>query len=228
MTRELRIQSHGVELQGILDVPDGADGVVIFAHGSGSARHSARSQVIARIFGDAGLATLLVDLMTPHEERLDRHTRSLRFDVEWLADRVIGVTHWVRLHGLPGAPIGYFGASTGAAAALVAAAREPYPVGAVVARSGRPDLAGPALDHVRTPTLLIVGADDDALLERNRDAYHRIHAAKALEIVEDAGPRFEEPGAIQEVARLALAWFTRHLADAADTRPDLGPASSHF
>ncbi|HTJ45718.1 MAG TPA: hypothetical protein VL463_26630 [Kofleriaceae bacterium] len=220
MTRELRIQAHGVELHGLLAVPDGAEGAVVFAHGSGSARHSPRSQLIARALGDAGLATLLVDLMTPHEERLDRHTRALRFDIEWLADRVIAVTHWMRLYGAPGVPLGYLGASTGAAAALVAAAREPYAIGAIVARSGRPDLAGAALEHVRAPTLLVVGGHDDALLERNRDAYHRIHATKAFEIV--------EPGSDEHVARLALEWFTRHLADAADTRPDLGPASSHF
>jgi dienelactone hydrolase len=227
-SRELTVPAHGVDLAGVLAVPPGADGVVVLAHASGSGRHSPRAALIACALHDAGLATLRVDLMTPHEERLDRHTRSLRFDIEWLADRIIGVTHWVRMQAAPGLPIGYAGASTAAAAALAAAAREPYPIGAVVSRGGRPDLAGPALEHVRAPTLLVVGGDDDALLVRNRDAYHRLHVDKALEVVPGAGPGFDEPGALDVVARLAVAWFARHLADAADTRRDLDPAASHF
>lgn len=217
-SRELTIQAHGVDLRGLVTVPEAPEGVIVIVHGSGGARLSPHHRALARALDGAGLATVLVDLMTPHEERLDRHTRSLRFDIEWLADRIIGVTHWVRMRGVPGVPIGYLAASTAAAGALAAAAREPYPIGAIVAEQGRPELAGPALEHVRAPTLLVVAAGDDAALERNRDAYHRLRATRALEAVR----------ASDDAVTLAADWFARHLADAADTRRDLDPATSHF
>jgi dienelactone hydrolase len=200
-------------LAGDLLVPDGAGAIVVFAHGSGSGRHSPRNRQVAATLEEAGMATLLLDLLTPEEDELDRLTGVHRFDIALLARRVIATVDWVRTappsHELP---IGLFGASTGAAAALAAAAARPDDVGAVVSRGGRPDLAGPALAQVRAPTLLIVGADDTVVLELNRRALELLGAReKQLVVVPGASHLFEEPGTLDEVARLAAAWFADQL-----------------
>lgn len=185
---------------------------MLFAHGSGSGRHSPRNRFVAQRLREAGLGTFLIDLLTGQEEAEDLRTGLLRFDVELLAGRVVEATRWLldspRTRGLD---IGYFGASTGAAAALVAAARLPEAVGAIVSRGGRPDLAGGYLERVRAPVLLIVGGRDHTVLELNREAMRRLPQETRLEVVPGAGHLFEEPGALEEVARLAAGWFTRHL-----------------
>ena len=197
-------------LRGALDVPAAARGLVIFAHGSGSGRKSPRNVWVARRLGAAGLATLLFDLLTTEEEALDAVTAEWRFNVALLADRLIAATDWAaRESALADLPIGYFGASTGAAAALLAAARRPA-VAAVVSRGGRPDLAGAALAEVRAPTLLIVGGDDPEVIALNRAALARLRAEARLEIVPGATHLFEEPGTLEVVATLATAWFARH------------------
>ncbi|HEV2767695.1 MAG TPA: phosphoribosyltransferase family protein [Acidimicrobiales bacterium] len=209
----------GVALQAGLVVPRQARGVVLFAHGSGSSRHSPRNRQVARALQQAGLATLLADLLTAEEEQVDVRTRHLRFDIGLLADRLAVLADWLAAdERTAGLPLGLFGASTGAGAALVAAARRPATVAAVVSRGGRPDLAGPALDSVRAPTLLIVGSLDAEVLELNRQALDRLaHLDEAgvgrrLEVVPGAGHLFEEPGALDRVALLARSWFERHLA----------------
>ncbi|HKI31774.1 MAG TPA: hypothetical protein VKA46_07890 [Gemmataceae bacterium] len=213
--REVSVRTGGVELQGHLTVPDGAHGVVLFAHGSGSSRHSPRNQYVARVLRQAGLGTLLIDLLTADEESVDQYTRHLRFDIELLALRLIGTTDWLRQHPLTDElPIGYFGASTGAGAALLAAADRPDVVRAVVSRGGRPDLAGPALLRVHAPTLLIVGGADAPVIDLNERALELLGGEKELRIVPGATHLFEEPGALEEVARLAADWFARHLAPA--------------
>jgi dienelactone hydrolase len=191
---------------------------VLFAHGSGSSRHSPRNRYVAGVLRAAGLATLLMDLLTPEEEAEDRHTARLRFDIGLLAERLVGATDWLAQQPqTAGWPVGYFGASTGAGAALVAAAQRPDVVGAVVSRGGRPDLAGGALARVEAPTLLIVGGRDEPVIGLNRQALGRLGAAeKKLVIVSGATHLFEEPGALEEVARLASGWFTRHLNRTAD------------
>jgi dienelactone hydrolase len=199
-------------LDGNLSIPDGADAIVLFAHGAGSSRFSPRNQYVASVLLRAGLATLLIDLLTPEEEEAELLTRHLRFNIELLADRLVGVTQW--LNHKPSTQrlaLGYFGASTGAAAALVAAAREPDRVGAIVSRGGRPDLAGDALPRVRAPTLLIVGGADIVVLELNREAFERLQTEKRLEIIPGATHLFEEPGALERVAELATRWFVDHL-----------------
>jgi putative phosphoribosyl transferase len=205
-----------VDLEGNLgfpEEPEGAAGVVLFAHGSGSGRHSPRNRRVARALRETGLATLLIDLLTPEEEEIDLRTRHLRFDVGLLAERLAGATDWLsRNPETRNLRVGYFGASTGAAAALVAAAERPQQVGAIVSRGGRPDLAGEALSRVRAPTLLIVGGGDVTVIGMNREAMERLCVEKRLEIVPGAGHLFEEPGALEEVARLAAGWFARHLA----------------
>jgi len=189
--------------------------VVLFAHGSGSSRHSPRNQYVARVLRQAGLGTLLIDLLTADEESVDQYTRHLRFDIELLALRLIGTTDWLRQHPLTDElPIGYFGASTGAGAALLAAADRPDVVRAVVSRGGRPDLAGPALLRVHAPTLLIVGGADAPVIDLNERALELLGGEKELRIVPGATHLFEEPGALEEVARLAADWFARHLAPA--------------
>lgn len=205
-----------LQLGGILDTSQNARGIVLFAHGSGSSRYSPRNQFVAHLLREAGLATLLIDLLTPDEEAIDVRTRQLRFDISLLAERLIDATDWL-LHNpdTQDLRIGYFGSSTGAGAALVAAARHPGAVGAVVSRGGRPDLAGAALAHVRAPTLLIVGGQDTAVLELNREALAQLNAPKQLEIVPGATHLFEEPGALVQVARLARDWFIQHLSPAA-------------
>jgi len=200
------------EIQGDLHVPQKSTSIVVFAHGSGSSRHSPRNNYVADVLNDAGIATLLIDLLTPDEELIDFQTARLRFDIGLLADRLTTITHWLRgqsatdkLH------LGYFGASTGAAAALVAAAKQPQFVEAIVSRGGRPDLAGSWLIKVRAPTLLIVGGNDKIVIELNYQAAAELRAEHRLEIVPNAGHLFEEPGTLEQVAGLARDWFDEHL-----------------
>jgi putative phosphoribosyl transferase len=215
--REVRVSAGPVELEGILAIPEGAQGIVLFAHGSGSGRHSPRNRYVAEVLREAGLATLLIDLLTPEEEEVDLRTRPLRFDIGLLADRLAGATDWLaRNPDTQELRVGYFGASTGAGAALVAAAERPE-VGAVVSRGGRPDLAGEALSHVATPTLLIVGGEDEPVIGMNWEALAQLRSEKEIEIVPGATHLFEEPGKLEEVARLAADWFTRHLIQRART-----------
>jgi dienelactone hydrolase len=215
--RLVQVPIDSVALEGNLAVPPGAQGIVLFAHGSGSSRHSPRNRYVAGALQQGGLATLLVDLLTAEEETVDRFTAHLRFDIPLLARRLVVVTEWLAQHpATQHLRLGYFGASTGAAAALVAAAECPEAVGAVVSRGGRPDLAGPALARVHAPTLLIVGGHDEEVLHLNRQALKELGAQDIqLAIVPGATHLFEEPGALEEVARLAAEWFVRHLAPAA-------------
>ena len=207
------IEAGGVSLAGSLTAPEGARGVVLFAHGSGSSRHSPRNQRVAAFLNDGGFATLLMDLLTAEEERLDLVTAELRFDIPLLGERLVAATDWLTAHPETAAlPLGFFGASTGAAGALIAAAERPEVTRAVVSRGGRPDLAGDALERVQAPTLLIVGELDVPVIAMNRDAMARMQAETKLEIVPGATHLFEEPGALDEVSRLAAAWFDRFLA----------------
>jgi pimeloyl-ACP methyl ester carboxylesterase len=197
-------------LEGDLSIPAGARGVVLFAHGSGSSRHSSRNQFVARTIREAGVGTLLFDLLTSDEEAIDSRTGHLRFDIGLLADRLIDATYWIKGE-LDYLSVGYFGSSTGGGAALVAAAKLGESVGAVVSRGGRPDLAGDALPEVKSPTLLIVGGLDYPVIEMNEEALARLRCEKELKIVPGATHLFEEPGTLQEVARLAADWFHRYL-----------------
>jgi dienelactone hydrolase len=209
----IRIPAGGTMLEGNLHVPANARGVVLFAHGSGSSRHSPRNRFVARALNEAGLATLLFDLLTSEEESVDVFTREHRFDLKLLAERLGHATDWSlrepRLHGLRP---GYFGSSTGGGAALVAAAARPGDIGAVVSRGGRPDLAGPALPRVQAPTLLIVGGHDDIVIDLNREAMTQIRCEVKLELIPGATHLFEEPGTLEQVAQLASAWFARWLS----------------
>lgn len=209
----VQISAGAVTLEGDLTVPAGAHAVVLFAHGSGSSRFSPRNRYVAEALQDAGLATLLIDLLTRQEEAIDARTGHLRFDIGLLARRLVHATDWLRHEPVTARFIlGYFGASTGAGAALVAAAARPDSVGAVVSRGGRPDLAGEALRQVQAPTLLIVGGNDQPVIALNREALAQLAApTKELVIVPGATHLFEEPGTLEEVARLAAGWFTRHL-----------------
>ena len=208
------VNASGVILEGNLEIPQGTRGIVLFAHGSGSSRHSPRNRYVAQVLRQAGLATLLMDLLTPSEEVIDRQTRHLRFDIGLLAERLVGATHWLKeTPATQKLKIGYFGASTGAAAALVAAADCPEAVGAVVSRGGRPDLAGYALSRVCAPTLLIVGERDRLVLKLNREAQAQLRVSNQLELVGGATHLFEEPGTLEEVARLASQWFARYLME---------------
>jgi putative phosphoribosyl transferase len=210
--RLVRVTAGPVRLDGNLSLPEGSRAVVLFAHGSGSSRHSSRNRHVARLLNEAKLATLLIDLLTLDEEAIDARTAHLRFDIDLLAERLLDATDWLTQHpDTQYLPIGYFGASTGAAAALVAAAERPDVVSAVVSRGGRPDLAGPALMRVRAPTLLIVGGNDVQVIQLNRAALAQLRCEKQLVIVPGATHLFEEPGALDEVARLAREWFHRHL-----------------
>jgi putative phosphoribosyl transferase len=210
--RAVRIPEGGAVIDGDLVVPEPAAGVVVFAHGTGSGRHSPRNQFVAGELQRAGLATLLLDLLTGEEEQVDLRTRHLRFDIGLLARRLLAAGRWVRADdAVAGLPVGYFGASTGAAAALIAAAEEPDMVGAVVSRGGRPDLARDELERVRCATLLIVGGADEAILDLNRQALARLRVDASLEVVPGATHLFEEPGALEAVAHLAQGWFTSHL-----------------
>jgi len=199
-------------LDGDLALPANSTGLVVFVHGSGSSRHSPRNQSVARGLNHRGLGTLLFDLLTPDEGRIDAVTGELRFDIGFLAQRLAAVIDWIATQGnVDGLPLGMFGASTGAAAALVVAATRPSRVAAVVSRGGRPDLALPALSRVRAPTLLIVGGADTEVIALNERAYRRISATKELVLVDRATHLFEEPGALDEVTRLAGDWFDRYL-----------------
>ncbi len=209
--RQVKIAAGTVSLPGSLVVPAEAKGVVLFAHGSGSGRFSPRNNYVARVLNEGGIATLLIDLLT-EVEALDRR---LVFDIDLLADRLLSATAWLRQdEATAKLPIGYFGASTGAGAALQAAAHQPQDVAAIVSRGGRPDLATPYLAHVRAPTLLIVGARDEPVLDLNEQALALLRCPKDLAVVPGATHLFEEPGALEEVARLARDWFARYLAAA--------------
>jgi dienelactone hydrolase len=202
----------GQILTGDLGLPDGVHGLVVFAHGSGSSRMSPRNRAVSAALGAGGLATLLLDLLTLDEERTDEITRQHRFDIGLLAERLVAAIDWAsREEQLRNLPIGLFGASTGAAAALVAAAQRPAVIKAVVSRGGRPDLAGAALERVRAPTLLIVGGYDAQVIDLNREALRRLHCTKQLEIIPHATHLFEEPGALGQVAVLARQWFADHM-----------------
>ncbi|MDT4975429.1 MAG: putative phosphoribosyl transferase [Pseudonocardiales bacterium] len=207
-----QIPAAGVSLEADITVPEAAHGLVLFAHGSGSSRHSPRNQLVAQELQSARLATVLVDLLTAREEQRDALTGELRFDIRLLAVRVVAVTDWLVEHEpTSNLGVGLFGASTGAAAALVAAATRPGSVQAVVSRGGRPDLAGDFLRLVHQPTLLIVGGNDEQVIELNRDAMKQLSGNTRLEIVPGASHLFEEPQALQQVARLAKHWFLQYL-----------------
>jgi len=211
-TREVQIQSGSATLEGELSIPPNANGIVLFAHGSGSSRHSPRNQYVARVIREGGVGTLLFDLLTREEERVDLMTRHLRFDIGLLASRLVEATAWAaRQDDMRHLRVGYFGSSTGGAAALVAATMAGDRIGAVVSRGGRPDLAGAALPRVKSPTLLIVGGLDKVVIRLNEEAYAELQCEKEMKIVPGATHLFEEPGALEEVARLAAEWFGRHL-----------------
>ncbi len=211
-TEAVDIPAGPVAVAGDLRVPAGARGLVLFAHGSGSSRFSTRNRQVAEFLGERGFATLLLDLLTPKEEAVDVQTAQYRFDIARLGPRVSAAADWaVRRPDLESLPIGCFGASTGAAAALIAAADRPGDIRAVVSRGGRPDLAGEALKRVNAPTLLIVGGEDQPVIELNREAMRHMHGVVKLEIVPGATHLFEEPGALEQVAALAAEWFDRHL-----------------
>ncbi len=208
----VQIPAGPVTLSGNLEGLGGTRGIVVFAHGSGSSRHSPRNRYVARVLREAGLATLLMDLLTSEEEVVDMQLRHLRFNIELLAERLVGATDWLKQNPeTQNLRIGYFGASTGAAAALVAAAERPEVVGAVVSRGGRPDLAESFLPRVQAPTLLIVGGEDTLVIDLNRAALAQLCTEKKLEIIPGATHLFEEPGALEEVARLATDWFVHYL-----------------
>ncbi|HEY4658900.1 MAG TPA: hypothetical protein VIH11_05275 [Gemmatimonadaceae bacterium] len=214
--RDVGIWIGEAQLKGTLAVPDGALALVVFAHGSGSSRRSSRNRFVAQTLHERGIGSLLFDLLTPAEEEVDERTARLRFDIPLLAGRLVGVTDWVRAQVDTGAlSLGYFGASTGAAAALVAAGERPGVVKAVVSRGGRPDLAGAALPRVIAPTLLIVGGLDEQVIALNRLALRRLTCPARLKIVPHATHLFPEPGALETATRLAADWFEAHLPGAA-------------
>jgi dienelactone hydrolase len=209
---EVQIEAGRAVLSGNLSIPKNASAIVLFAHGSGSSRHSPRNQFVARTLNEAGLATLLFDLLTQKEEAIDMQTRELRFDVRLLAERLVHAMKWARQQPQTrDLLIGYFGSSTGGAATLMTAADNPKDAGAVVSRGGRPDLAGDALPKVHAPTLLIVGGNDDIVIELNEQARDRMRCEVKLEIVPGATHLFDEPGALERVAKLASDWFSLHL-----------------
>lgn len=208
----VRLPAGRDDIFGDLDIPEEARGLVVFAHGSGSGRHSPRNQRVASLLRERALGTLLLDLLTVDEEAEDRPSGHLRFDVGLLAGRLVDVNRWAAARPeIASLPLGYFGASTGAAAALLAAAEQPDRVAAVVSRGGRPDLASASLGEVRAPTLLIVGGRDHDVLSLNRSALAELRAERELHVVPGASHLFEEPGALEEVGRLAAEWFGRHL-----------------
>ncbi len=209
---EVQIPPGRAVLSGNLTIPENAVALVLFAHGSGSSRHSPRNQFVARTLNDGGLATLLFDLLTLEEEAIDTYTREHRFNIGLLAERLVHATKWAkRQEQTRDLQLGYFGSSTGAAAALIAAAEISDDVGAVVSRGGRPDLAGDALPKVQAPTLLIVGGNDDIVIELNEMARDQMRCEVKLEIVPGATHLFEEPGALEKVAKLASDWFVNHI-----------------
>ncbi|MEW6570775.1 MAG: alpha/beta family hydrolase [Nitrospirota bacterium] len=205
----VHIPVDSVTLEGALEIPQGAEGIVVFVHGSGSSRHSPRNKYVAKVLRDAGMGTLLFDLLTREEDAVYER----RFDIDLLTDRLKAVTKWLKVQSrTKDMKIGYFGASTGAAAALRAAANLGKEISAVVSRGGRPDLAGHALKRVQSPTLLIVGGYDDIVIQLNQQAYKIIEAEKELKIVPGATHLFEEPGKLEEVARLAAEWCKKYLS----------------
>jgi len=213
--RSVQILSMGVRLEGFISIPDDPKGLVVFVHGSGSSHHSPRNQYVAQTLQDSGLATLLFDLLTVSEETTDWRTRHLRFDIDLLARRTTGVLEWLDLQPFAyGLKRGLFGASTGAAAALIAAAELPEKIEAVVSRGGRPDLAGEVLSKVKTPTLLIVGGQDEVVIDLNQQALARLQPGidKELIIVPGASHLFEEVGTLEQAAELARDWFLAHLS----------------
>ena len=215
---DVRLSLPGAELGGFLTLPEEAQGLVLFAHGSGSTRHSPRNRYVAEILQAAGLGTLLMDLLTRDEDEVDRFTRQFRFDIGLLANRLTGAIDWLeRRPETRELPIGLFGASTGAAAALQAAAARPDRVRAVVSRGGRPDLAGEALERVQAPTLLIVGADDTPVIPLNDVAQQRLKAPVEMRLVPGASHLFEEPGTLAAASALARDWFVNHLAPEANS-----------
>jgi dienelactone hydrolase len=219
-TTPVQVPIGGARLYGDLGLPSEAQGIVLFAHGSGSSRHSPRNQYVARALERRDLATLLIDLLTPEEEAVDDRTAQYRFDIPMLASRLVSIVDWLRRRPETAPlPIGLFGASTGGGAALMAAAVRPHEIVAVVSRGGRPDLAGPSLTNVVTPTLLIVGGLDTAVIQMNRDAMKQMRADVQLEIVPGATHLFEEPGTLERVAELAGSWFARYSRPALSTRP---------
>jgi len=210
---DVSIAFEGFSLDGFLTIPEPAKGLVVFAHGSGSSRFSRRNRFVAEILNEAGIATLLFDLLTEEEEDLDQRSREFRFDIDLLTDRLIGVIDWLsRQTATAELPIGLFGASTGAAAALGAAAARPDKVDAVVSRGGRPDLALPHLAKVKAPTLLIVGGEDDVVIDLNQQAAERLAVEHRLEIIPGATHLFEEEGKLEQVANLACNWFLRYFS----------------
>ena len=210
--KEITIPVGKAVINGNLTVPYGAKGIVLFAHGSGSSRFSTRNTHVAREINQAGIATLLIDLLTKEEEAVDEFTGEFRFNIDLLAQRLIHATEWVKKNpDTKSLAVGYFGASTGAAAALIAAAKLPEQVKAVVSRGGRPDLAGEHLPNVKAPTLLIVGGDDTEVLELNKQASQQMRSDRKIVVVPGATHLFEEPGKLEEVARLAISWFSKHL-----------------
>jgi putative phosphoribosyl transferase len=209
---EVQIRAGRAELSGNLQIPKNAGALVVFAHGSGSSRHSPRNQFVAQTLNDAGLATLLFDLLTREEETTDTRTGEHRFNIHLLAERLVDATKWAKQQEQTRElRMGYFGSSTGGAAALVAAVDVPQDTGAVVSRGGRPDLAGNALPKVQAPTLLIVGGNDDVVIELNEQARDRMRCEVKLEIVPGATHLFEEPSALDKVAKLASDWFVSHI-----------------
>jgi putative phosphoribosyl transferase len=216
--RLVHVPAGSVTLEGNLTLPEDSQAIVLFAHGSGSSRHSPRNRYVARLLNEAKLATLLIDLLTLHEEVMDARSAHLRFDIDLLAERLVDTTDWLaQFPDTKHLRIGYFGASTGAAAALAAAALRPDLVGAIVSRGGRPDLAGAALMRVQAPTLLIVGENDGQVIRLNREALAQLRSEKQLVLVPGATHLFEEPGALDVVAQLARDWFERHLIAVART-----------
>ncbi len=208
----VKVKAGQVTLEGNLTVPAGAEGVVLFAHGSGSSRLSPRNRYVAQEINNAGIGTLLFDLFTPQEEQQDEYNAELRFDIKLLAERLVGATDWIETQDeTAGLNIGYFGSSTGAAAAIIAASQRPAHVRAIVSRGGRPDLAGSALSMIDVPTLLIVGGNDLQVIELNTKALSEIGGDKDLEIIPGATHLFEEPGALEQVSRLAARWFIWYL-----------------
>lgn len=209
---ELRIPSKDVHLDGLLYIPENAHGLVLFVHGSGSSRFSTRNQYVANMLNQANIATLLFDLLTPEEDVIDTRTSEFRFDIELLSSRLIDVTNWCTKElAIYHFSIGYFGASTGGGAALVAASQESSIIKAVVSRGGRPDLAGKFLSLVKAPTLLIVGGNDGPVIKMNQDAMSKMNCVNKLEIVSGATHLFEEPGTLDKVGYLAKAWFIKYL-----------------
>jgi alpha-beta hydrolase superfamily lysophospholipase len=212
---EILIPIDGLELEGEINVPAKAPGVVLFAHGSGSSRHSRRNQFVARTLQWRGLGTCLFDLLTQEEETQEQHTGHLRFDIQMLADRLLAAAKFVHQQ-MPDKKIGFFGASTGGGAALVASTQSDFPIAAVVSRGGRPDLAAEALQVVSSPTLLLVGSADEVVVQLNEQAFAQLQCEKEMKLIPGATHLFEEPGALDQVAELAAQWFMDHMRERRD------------